>query len=267
MRNEMKIATYNVWNHHIEKREEQLIETINKIDADIIGLQEVPSLFYEKLISNVKYSYHFYSKPDAYTGVGDFVAILSKHPIIEQFSFAENSEINAQNAIFEADGIRFSFTNVHLPWDSILAKEKQIVTIEKFIRTQKEKAHFFILAGDFNCGVDSSVHHYLVGDRSLLDCEAKPYWNDLSGIHATLNNYKTIPTLDFINNPRWGGEETSCVPIVYDRIYLMECMEAHTWDYEWDLKNVTVFGRDVSSKTGFAPSDHYGVLAEVGFDV
>lgn len=266
----MKIATYNVWNSNIDKRTEQLFETINNIDADFIGLQEVTPTFYEKLIATVKYPYHAYSAQNMNMGDDDFVAILSKHPICEHFTLVGSGEygnINAHNAIFEVGGIRFSFTNVHLPWDSALAKEQHIVAIQKFIRTQKDKAHFFILAGDFNCGIDSSVHRFLLGDSSLRDCEAKPYWNDLSGIHAALNNYKTIPTLDCTNNPRWRDEKSNWVPSVVDRIYLMECMEGCAWDYDWNITEVTVFGKDISHKTELAPSDHYGVLVSVEFEI
>jgi len=266
----MKIATYNIWNSNIDKRTEQLVETINNIDADFIGLQEVTPAFFEKLIANVKYPYHAYSAPDTDMDDSDFVAILSKHPICEHFTLVGNTEygnINAHSAIFEVNGIRFSFTNVHLPWDSVLAQEQHIVAIQKFIRTQKEKAHFFILAGDFNCGIDSSIHRFLLGNTSLRDSEAKPYWNDLSGIHAALNNYKTIPTLDFINNPRWCNVKPKWVPSAVDRIYLMECMEDRTWNYNWSIENVTVFGKDVSPKTELAPSDHYGVLVDVGFEI
>jgi endonuclease/exonuclease/phosphatase family metal-dependent hydrolase len=264
----MKIATYNVWYSNIDKRAEQLFKAISNIDADIIGLQEVTTDFYEKLIANVKYPYHVYSAQDMNLSDNDFVAILSKHPICEHFTFVGNEEygnINAQNAIIEVGGIRFSFTNVHLPWDSALAKEKHIVVLQKYIRAQKDKAHFFILAGDFNCGIDSSVHRFLLGDMSLRDCEAKPYWNDLSGIHAALNEYKTSPTLDCINNPRWRNEKLNWVPSVVDRIYLMECMEGQAWNYDWNIENVSIFGKDVSPKTKLAPSDHYGVLAEVEF--
>ena len=111
---EMKIATYNIWNSHIYKREEQLIKIINDIDADFIGLQEVTSAFYEKLIANAKYPHHAYSAQDMNMGDSDFVAVLSKHPICEHFTLVgsyEHGNINAHSAIFEVDGIRYSFTN------------------------------------------------------------------------------------------------------------------------------------------------------------
>jgi hypothetical protein len=44
-------------------------------------------------------------------------------------------------------------------------------------------------------------------------------------------------------------------------------MNGKFWDYDWNLKNVTVFGKEVITKTGLAPSDHYGVLAEVDFTI
>jgi len=264
----LKVATYNIWNHEIDKREAQLIGTINNTDADIIGLQEVPPAFYAKLTNSTNYKYHAYAASDKYKGMGDFSAILSKYPIDEHFTFVNNDsgdDINAHSVIFTVNDVRFSFANLHLPWDSVLAKEKQIIAIHQFIRTLKDKAHFFLMAGDFNCGTNSSVHQFLVADRSLHDCEAKPYWNDLSGVHAALNNYQPIPTLDFSANPRWDGNNTTHVPAVVDRIYVMECMEGKAWNYDWNLEVVTIFGKNVSPQTALATSDHYGVLAEVTF--
>lgn len=262
----MKIATYNVWNENknIDIRAEQLIKEIDNVDADIIGLQEVSVDFWTKLISNIKYPHHVYFP---YQGQNEGLAFLSKHSIGNQFFLNGSAEYDnslALNIIFEVKGISFSVTNVHLPWDSALAKEKQIVAIDKYIHDQKDKAHFFILIGDFNCTLSSSVHHYLLGEQTLLGCEAKPYWNDLATAHAALNGYDIIPTLDFVTNPRWRGKNTNYVPDTCDRIYIME---SFNWDYEFKLRNVNVFGKEVSPETGFAPSDHYGLLADVEFEV
>jgi hypothetical protein len=97
-----------------------------------------------------------------------------------------------------------------------------------------------------------------------LGCEANPYWNDLASVHAALNGYNNVPTLDFVNNPRWGGKNTNEIPAVFDRIYIMNC---YNWDYEFELCDVSVFGKEVSSVTGYAPSDHYGLLADVKFKI
>ena len=264
----MRFATYNVWYPEINIRAEQLLAEIDRVDADVIGLQEVPPAFYEEIARKCKYEYCKYvlcadEPEDEKMGL----AILCKHPIIEHFSLfdsTENRNSVAHNAIFEAAGIRFSVTNAHLPWDSVLAREKQIVAVDKFIHAQKDKAHFFILLGDFNCTLNSSVHRYLLGDQTLLACESKPYWNDLAGSHATLNNYAVAPTLDFVNNPRWRGKNTVYVPDTCDRIYIMESFD---WDYSFSLRDVKIFGTEISPKTGYAPSDHYGVLAEANFSL
>ena len=264
----MRFATYNVWYPEINIRAEQLLAEIEKADADVIGLQEVPPAFYEKIVRICKYKYCKYvlyvDEPEE-EKMG--LAILCKHPIIEHFSLfdsAENENSIAQNSIFDAEGIRFSVTNAHLPWDSVLAKEKQMIAVDRFIHAQKDNAHFFVLLGDFNCTLNSSVHRYLLGDQTLLGNESKPYWNDLAGSHAALHNYTRAPTLDFVNNPRWRGENTVYIPDTCDRIYAMEPFD---WDCSFGLQDVKIFGTEVSPKTGYAPSDHYGVLAEVKFSL
>ncbi|MCL2065528.1 MAG: endonuclease/exonuclease/phosphatase family protein [Candidatus Cloacimonetes bacterium] len=258
----MKIATYNVWNSNIGLREEQLIQEINNIDADIIGLQEMPPLFFKYLKEHIIYDYNVYFK---YKGQEEGLAFLSKYPINSSDFLYEKPEFNnslALNMVIEINGIRYSVTNVHLPYNSAIEKEKQIVSIDKYIHSQKDMVDFSILLGDFNCSENSSVHNYLLGNQSLLGYEAKPYWNDLASVHAALNGYKIIPTLDFINNPRWGGKNTNYIPDSCDRILILE---PYSWDNEFILKSVGIFGKNVSLKTGFAPSDHYGLFSEVEF--
>jgi len=253
----MRFATYNIWYEIVDVRAAQLFAEIDGIGADVIGLQEVPPDFYERLVRECKYEHGTYAPIDEEVGL----AILSKHSILSQVSLVESGAL-AQNVILEKDGIRFSVTNVHLPWDSAMEKEKQIVEVNAFIHKQKDEAHFFVLLGDFNCTPSSSVHRFLLGDQSLLGHEAKPYWNDLAAAHAALNGYSAVPTLDFVNNPRWRRENTLYVPDRVDRIYVKESFD---WDYVFSLRDVRVFAKEVSSKTSFAPSDHYGVWADADF--
>jgi len=48
----MKIATYNVWNEikGMGNRFDQLVEEINNVNADIIGLQEVTTHFFNNIL-------------------------------------------------------------------------------------------------------------------------------------------------------------------------------------------------------------------------
>lgn len=56
----MKIATYNIWNENKGKgnRFDQLINEINSVGADIIGLQEVTEDFYSNyLLTKTDYDF------------------------------------------------------------------------------------------------------------------------------------------------------------------------------------------------------------------
>lgn len=260
----MKIATYNIWNEKKVNRSEQIVNEIDKINTDIIGLQEVtPSVYTNFLARQDKYPYHIFAQ---YSSEDEGLAILSKFPIIEHIFLNGSKEYafcNALNVLFEFDGYCFSLTNVHLPWDSIKAREEQIISIDKYIHTQMKKVDFSILLGDFNGNMSSSDHRFLVGDQTLNGAEAKPSWYELSSIFAELNNLPVKPTLDFNSNPRWRGKKnTSYIPCAVDRIYL----KGDVWaEINGDLKNCEIFGTNISSINNFSASDHYGVVVEFNF--
>ncbi len=258
----MKIATYNVWNeskdnHH---RDHQLIDVINAVNADVIGLQEVTSDFFHQLSKKAtEYPYHEFRK---YQNEDEGLATLSKYPLKCCYFLNEQAEYAcsfACNVLFQVDGSSFSLTNVHLPWDSVKAKEEQIVAIDRFLHLQRKEVDYFILLGDFNGSLNSSVHRYLLGEQTLSGQEAKPYWHELSSSYAELNRLPLKPTLDFVNNPRWAGKNTIEIPTVTDRIYLLNDFS------EKMLRSVEIFGTEVSPVTQLAASDHFGVVAEVDF--
>ena len=48
----IRIATYNIWNNEQqEKREKHILQEIYATRADVIGLQEVTSSFYENVLA------------------------------------------------------------------------------------------------------------------------------------------------------------------------------------------------------------------------
>ena len=256
----MKIATYNIWNDKatLELRAKQIIEEIRAVDADIIGLQEVSTEFYKNhLAPESGYVHHVFMQ---YPGENEGLAMLSRNPLIflEALYQRENyANSIAMNAFFMVDGICFSLTNVHLPWDSAAAREHQILAIDRHLREQN--ADFHILLGDFNSDIGSSVDRYLCGEQTLHGYEANPCWNDLARAYAARTGEAVKPTLDTVHNPRWAGKKSIYAPKVMDRIYIRD-----HWQ-ETELEAVKVFGTEVSKKTGYAASDHYGVVAEVNF--
>jgi endonuclease/exonuclease/phosphatase family metal-dependent hydrolase len=259
----MRIATYNIWNETKGSgdRLEQIIAEINTVNADIIGLQEVTQPRYDDLAGKLGYRYHTYAM---YRDEDEGLAFFSRYPFDDVFflnTSAEYSNSAALHVLFNTGDFTFSVTNLHLPWSSILAKEKQILAIDRYIKEQKDKANFFIMLGDFNCTFTSSVHNYLIGEQSLNKQEAKPSWFDLGSTYAAINGLPNEATLHFQKNPRWTNNTTE-MPVVYDRILIRN---SYGRQYDEDIKYVGIFGTAVSAETGLAASDHYGVFADVEF--
>jgi endonuclease/exonuclease/phosphatase family metal-dependent hydrolase len=165
----------------------------------------------------------------------------------------------AQNILFKSGKSRFSFTNVHLPCDSVREKEKQIVAIDNFIHKQKEQADYFLLLGDFNSGINSSVHRFLTGEQTINNQESNPYWIDIIGNYAALHNLPLLPTLDCINNPRWKGKDTIYAPEHDDRIYVLDNWAA------MKFTGAELFGTAINPINNLSASDHYGVMVDVEF--
>ncbi len=258
----MKIATYNVWNENkgTGNRFNQLINEINNVNADVIGLQEVTThFFYDILTKRTDYQYCEFKK---YEDEDEGLAILSRYPLencIFLHTHEELAHSRALNVLFQVGKSRFSFTNVHLPWDSVKAQEEQIVAINKYMHMQSNQADYLIMLGDFNSGINSSVHRFLLSEQTINGNESNPCWDELSSSFATLHGLPLQPTLDCINNPRWKGKNTIYVPSVMDRIYIMDNWKDKT------LQSVRIFGTDISPENNLAASDHYGVVAEVDF--
>lgn len=162
--------------------------------------------------------------------------------------------------IIKVGELKISLTNLHLPWDSVREQEKQIVEIDRYIHLQNEKADFFVLLGDFNGNINSSVHRFLLGDQTINGNESNLYWNDLQSGYCIRKGIPLTATLDFVHNSRWQGKDTISVPMVADRIYVMQ-----SWN-DIAMNEFNIFGTAISKETSMCASDHYGVMAEICFE-
>lgn len=258
----LRFATYNIWNDDSgqEKRAARILQELQAVRADVVGLQEVTENFYTNyLCADAAFLHRAFCK---YEGEEEGLAILSKYPLTELFFLQTSPEYaysNALNVLFSVNGLRFSLTDVHLPWDSVRRQEKQITAIDRYIHLQESRADFFVLLGDFNSNIHSSVHRYLLGEQTIDGMESHLYWDDLQSAHCARTGASMTATLDFIRNPRWKGEENISVPMVADRIYVME-----SW-HKVALRNFRIFGTEEFPETGLCASDHYGVAAELRF--
>ena len=251
----IRIATFNIWNSDrgMPRRGEQIIEEIKKVNADLICLQEVREDFYNKIkseISEYKYDY-YHTINNKYDGL----LVLSRYPIL-----TKRYTKSAVPTTFEYEDDSFLLVDVHLPSDNITQEELDIVNILREI--DDIDTDHAILAGDFNCSVNSSVHHYLKGERTLLNSEANPRFYDLAEVYADITDSIPEKTLDLRDNPRWKGRNYTYTSSRLDRIYLRDTFPRSPPL----LESFSLFGKDVDEKSGYCASDHYGVVAEIIID-
>lgn len=250
----MKIATYNIWNSEagMPYRSKYIVNEIQKIEADVICLQEVCNReLAENIANSAGYEYWYF---DNYQNDEEGLCILSHIPFSECDSWI--NDVNAIYCSFLHDGKNVSVINVHLPWDSVAERERKIVDI--IININKKRYDYVYMAGDFNCSDSSDVQRFLRGECLLHNCESKPCWFDLALSYAELSNTNVEHTLNFRENPRFKSNtiETNSR---YDRILLR-----NTYPCDFPiLRKCTVFGQTIYDDIHLSASDHYGVVVEM----
>lgn len=169
---------------------------------------------------------------------------------------AESIAANAIYCSFFYNSQKIAVVNVHLPWDSVLSREHQIIKIVNAV--DKKTYDYVYMAGDFNCSDFSDVQRFLLGECTLNNCESLPCWFDLASAYAEITDKKAENTLDFRKNPRFKGNtvETNSR---FDRILLQ-----NTYPQQFPvLSRCNVFGTAIYEDIALAASDHYGVVVEM----
>ncbi len=250
----MRIATYNIWDSPagMPARGALLLAELTALNADVLCLQEVPDrAAHDHLCETCGYPFEvFHAHSDETEGL----SILSRYPM-SQMEYASNCLF----ATLAAEGRTVCLANVHLPWDSPLAREKSIVDIVARLRaTLTDHA---LLAGDFNCSEYSSVNRYLLGETTLHGADPGPCWYDLAAAYAQRQGTQPEMTLDIQHNPRWQGQMSVEISQRYDRLLVRNPYPQAMPE----LLKCEVFGRSVLPECGYAASDHYGVYADIRF--
>lgn len=250
----MRIATYNIWNDQRgwPGRLEQICNEIRHQSADIICLQDVPDEEHCKLLAKeCGYDFFYFVKQSSTCEL----AILSKLPFLSKRSFSKAIIVTVKVLDFTVEVI-----NVHLPWDSVLSSERQVIALVN--ENKKSNVDYSFFCGDFNYEEGSSVYNFLLGKQSLYGEEAVPYWEDLAIVHRDITGINPKPTLDLSSNPRWKSHGyKECAGTRIDLILLKYSYPKSSPK----LKAFHLFGTEVSSDTGYCASDHYGVFAELDF--
>lgn len=250
----MRIATYNVWNSEagMPQREAYIINEILHIKADLVCLQEVRDRAQaENIAGQTGYEYFFF---EHYSGEAEGLCILSHISFSQTASWLDTA--NAICCSFFCNEKEIAVVNLHLPWDSALQREKQIIDI--VTRVNAEKSDYAFLAGDFNCSDTSDVQRFLTGDCSLKNMEANPCWYDLALSYASSTGTNRECTLNFRENPRFQNNTIETNSRV-DRILLR-----NTYPCRFPiLKECSLFGKRIYQDIGLSASDHYGIVIEI----
>ena len=245
------IAAYNIWDSPagMPMRTQQITDTLRTQNADILCLQEVPAAqIYHAIADDCAYPFGHFA---AETGL----ALFSRYPV--RHLFTEEYAIGCSVSLPVCD---LTAVSLHLPWKSALAREEAIVGIVR--RLENDCGGYAVLAGDFNCSPESSVHRYLKNEQSLLGHDA--YWFDLAESFSARTGDTPAPTLCFRENPRWGiidPPDTIETDQRFDRILLRN-------PYPQTMPILCAFGtfgKEISPQTRLAPSDHWGVYADLQF--
>lgn len=250
----MRIATYNIWNSEngMPHRNKYIVTEIKMINADVICLQEVPSKELAEIIAiKAGYQYWYF---DNYPNDEEGLCIMSNIPFEDYDSWLNDS--NAIYYSFLHNRKKISMVNVHLPWDSVIERERQIVNIVNAV--DGKEYDYVYMVGDFNCTDSSDVQRFLLGECSLNNRESVPCWFDLASSYAELTNTNIEYTLNFRENPRFKNN-TIEVNSRFDRILLR-----NTYPHEFPVLNMCkIFGKTIYKDIALAASDHYGVVAEI----
>lgn len=249
------LATYNIWNSKegMPFREKSIVKELKKINPDIICLQEVSDKeLAERIATELEMESLFSDMGNKEEGL----CILYKYPMKEYNVWV--AEGNAIYACFEIQTKKVGIANLHLPWDSILLREKSILSVIE--KLNEKKTDYCFILGDFNCGDHSDVIRMLQGDCLIQGVEAKPCFYDLALASSQTNGTAVKATLNFKNNPRFTAN-TIEINQRFDRILLK-----NTYPEEFPfLLECDIFGTKIYEETGLAASDHYGVYAKLDF--
>lgn len=255
----MKIATFNIWNKDIEweNRIEAIRNEIERINPDIIALQEVRStmsstneISVAQYISDALGAYQciFKEYPDS---PNEGLALLSKIPVtsIHTTWDTDTHESNycAIRITVQHNNIDYGITNVHLNWRTEDVRQQQIMFVNDWISANQNP--YEILCGDFNDIPFSITYNHLINDN----------WHDVAALDAIKN--ETIPqsTLDYDNNGYLKDGNESLKSVRYDWILVKNAKHLNNLKIE----SVEIFGNRLLNRDMVLASDHYGVITKL----
>jgi endonuclease/exonuclease/phosphatase family metal-dependent hydrolase len=182
----VRIATWNVWGRYgpWEARLPVIAETLRRVDADIVALQEVweddRRSQAAELATALGYAQPVYAANLERDGARSGNAVLSRWPIARHEvrtlprsagGVADEEGEERLVVLAEVDGPRgpLQVFCAHLSWraDHSAIRQEQVAEICRFVRESRPRTFPAVLLGDLNADPDSDELRALTGQRSV----------------------------------------------------------------------------------------------------
>ena len=261
----IRVMTLNIWNSQgpYDKRMPLIIEGLQEIQPDIIGLQEVldksdtnPNQA-ELIAKELEYQY-VYQGATRHTPGLEGVAIVSKYPILESDSIVlphatEELTRVLLRARIETPVTKLDFYTTHLNWklDEGYIREEQVLAIQHYVKKYNDGLPV-IMSGDFNAKPESAEIRFLTGNQSLKG-ESAYYQDAWYMTHRHEDgyswSYKNAYTRPWLEPDRRIDYIFVSQPTRESKGIILDC-------------HLVLNRPDLS---GVFPSDHFGMLAEIKY--
>jgi endonuclease/exonuclease/phosphatase family metal-dependent hydrolase len=181
----VRIATWNLWGRHgpWEARLPAIVETLRRIDADIVGLEEVweddarsQAAELAAALGSVGFVYAANLERD---GARSGNAVLARWPIRDHEvrtlprvagDFVDDEDEARLVVLAEVDGPRgpIQVYCAHLSWraDHSAVRQEQAAAICRFVRERRPRSFPAVLLGDLNADPHSDELRMLTGQRA-----------------------------------------------------------------------------------------------------
>jgi endonuclease/exonuclease/phosphatase family metal-dependent hydrolase len=182
----VRIATWNLWGRYgpWEARLPAIIETLRRVDADIVGLQEVWEDDHRsqasELAAALGYAEPVYAANLERDGARSGNAVLSRWPITrhavrtlprEAKGVSDDEDEERLVVRAEVDGPRgpIQVFCAHLSWraDHSAIRQEQAAEICRFVRESRPRSFPAVVLGDLNADPDSDELRALTGQRAV----------------------------------------------------------------------------------------------------
>lgn len=259
MTNIIKVLSYNIWfeEEACIERLFSLIEIINKLNPDVICLQEVRPQIYEALISNLNdYRYHYPKKINKSYGCCNF----SKYPITKCLDFTfQNSNMGRSLIITKIDYPYHNKTEDGISVDKVEVVVSNVhfeSLFKKNIKNEIKLQQYEISANILNQLFDTYKNVILCSDTNLMEHE-----EDIFNQIFKDNSWKDLWELKGSDTNRYSYDS-------YENVHLQKRLPKFKFRSRIDrilFKSESLTADDFSLIRGDAcePSDHFGIYGKL----